>query len=222
MSTTLFPVGGRSIVERMCNKFPELHVNVDEKQRVLTQRIDQQFCYTFGPKYGGKVRAGLDPETERGKDSCAALEADGTVSVWDLFQGNAAATILVHDGDAPTHPNLSPAEAEFIPETPINWLEDAAPPVPQPPPDTDLDERVEALEQETRAQATQIGELQFQNGLQQAQIDDHQTQITALRARLAALEAIALTTQTPLKVVGRTETRFGHQHAVNLSVTKEG
>jgi uncharacterized coiled-coil protein SlyX len=219
MSTTLFPIGGRDIVVRMCNKFPELHTNVDELQRQLTIRINEQFAWTFGPKWGGKVRAGLDPVTFRSKDTQAVLESDGTCSVWDLFQGNAEATILVKDGDAPTHANLGP-EAEFIPVTPFNWLEDDGQvPEPEPPPDNahDLVERVRDLEEVVGQQQQAIDELQHQTGRQQAQIDE-------LLARMTALESRALTRDTPLKASGRTKAAgygfLSHGHDVDLTITE--
>lgn len=212
MSTTTFPVGGRDIVERMCNKFPDLHTNDDDKQRKLTTRINEQFAFTFGPKWGGKVRTGLDPVTQRSKDSQAVLESDGTCSVWDLFQGNAEATILVEDGSAPTHANLGP-DAEFIPCTPRDWLEGGVP-QPEPPPDGEMDERVRRLELENQAQAAKIDELQYQNGLQQSQVDE-------LLARMTALESRALTRDTNLRVLGRTNAGSWprHWHDVDLSVT---
>jgi hypothetical protein len=119
MSSVVFPNGGRSVVEQMCAKFPDLHVNDDAKQRELTKRCQQQFAYQWGNRWGGKKRAGGgDPS----KDSMAYLEPSGNCSTWDMFQGNSAATILVHDGAPPDFPDMPPTDAEFIPATARDWL----------------------------------------------------------------------------------------------------
>jgi hypothetical protein len=204
---TVFPNGGRALVEAMCAKFPELHVNEDEKQRQLTQRINEQMKYQFGQGWGGKVRAGLDPVQFRSKDSQAYLEHDGTISVWDLFQGAEGAPILVQDGDAPTHPNLSSSDHKFIDVIARDWLDGAVEPIPDPgnpPPNPgtpDLEPRVAALEAE--------------NVAQQQQLDGLAAVVSALVARVNALEAELA---KPLKVVGKTESTWGHQHMVRLDV----
>jgi uncharacterized coiled-coil protein SlyX len=203
---TVFPNGGRALVEAMCAKFPDLHVNEDEKQRQLTQRINEQMKYQFGQGWGGKVRAGLDPVQFRSKDSQAFLESDGTISVWDLFQGAEGAPILVQDGDAPTHPNLSSSDHKFIDVIARDWLDGAVEPIPdpgEPPPNpgTDLEPRVAALEAE--------------NVAQQQQLDGLAAVVSALVARVNALEAELA---KPLKVVGKTESTWGHQHMVRLDV----
>ena len=157
MSTTVFPTGGRSIVEQMCAKFPELHVNDDAKQRDLITKIQEQFVYQYGAAWGGKKRTGLS-DADKSKDSMAYLEPSGACSVWDVFQGNTEATILVQDGTPPNFPDLPPAEATFMPVTAHDWLGVA--PTPEPPPvdQTTIDDlfaKMEALgeqqEQDTQA-----------------------------------------------------------------------
>ena len=216
--STAFPVGGRDVVERMTQKFPELFVNDDELQRQLTRKINQQFAFTFGPKWGGKKRAGV-PDALQSKDSQAVLEPDGTTSVWDMFSSSLA--ILVNDGDLPvpgTHANLPPSEATFMPAVPYDYLGAGSPPDPPDPPDGELEARVAALEAETAAQAAQIGELQYQNGLQQSQVD-------ALSARVASLEAHALKDTDALAVRWRTTVAgpvsfLRHWHDVDLPVSR--
>ena len=198
--STPFPVGGRSIVEQMTQKFPELFINDDELQRQLTRKINQQFAYTSGPKWGGKKRAGV-PDSMQSKDSQAVLESDGTTSVWDMFSSSLA--ILVNDGDLPvpgSHAHLPPSEATFMAATPFNYLGET--PVPPDPPNTGYEERIAALEAET-------AELKHQNGLQQSQIDD-------VLGRLASLEQHALKDTDTLKVVGKTAQSAWHSHGVDL------
>lgn len=152
MSTTVFPTGGRSTVEQMCAKFPELHVNVDEKQRELITKIQEQFVYQYGAAWGGKKRTGLS-DADKSKDSMAFLEPSGACSVWDTFQGNEEVTILVHDGDAPSFPDLPPAEATFMPVTAHDWLGVAPEPEPPPVDQTTLDDVYAKLEAMTTQQA---------------------------------------------------------------------
>jgi hypothetical protein len=140
MSTIVFPNGGRSVIEQMCQMFPELHVNNDEKQRELTSRIQQQFAYQWGGRWGGKKRAG---PSEMSKDSMAYDEG-GATSTWDMFQGNTAATILPQDGQPPNFVDMPPSEAEFIPVTARDWLGAEVGPGPGPTPDDD-DEILDTL-----------------------------------------------------------------------------
>jgi hypothetical protein len=152
MSMTVFPNGGRSVVEQLCAKFPELHVNDDEKQRELSTRIQQQFVYQWGNRWGGKKRAGVD-DALKSKDSMAVLEASGACSTWDMFQGNAEATILVQDGTPPDFPDIPPSEAAFMAVVGHDWL---GVPTPGPGPDDDLDDVLEEiLAQLERLQETQ-------------------------------------------------------------------
>jgi hypothetical protein len=214
MSTIVFPAGGRRLVERMCEKFPDLHVNVDEKQRELTKRINEQMKFQFGARWGGKVRAGLDPVIHRSKDSQAFDEGNGFLSTWDLFQGNAEATILVQDRQPPTHPDISPADGTFIEVVARDWLEGAEPET-EPntePPDSELEDRVAMLEAEVNQLQVTVQALQAKDAQQAGQI-------TNLEARLAVLEA---SDAKPMKVIGRTEASLGHQHQVNLFVTRQG
>lgn len=201
---TAFPQGGRSIVERMCAKFPELFVNDDELQRQLTIKIGQQFAFSYGPTWGGKKRAGV-PDALRSKDSVAVKEADGTTSVFDMFSSSLA--ILVNDGDlpvVPSHSHLPPSEATFMADAPFNYLGDE-PPDPEPPSD-DLEARVVALED-------QVAILHAENL-------DQTAQITELAAKLAHLEQHALKDTDTLKVIGRTGDKYAHSHPVNLEVTR--
>jgi hypothetical protein len=111
-----------------------LFVNDDEKQRQLTIKIGEQFAFTFGPKWGNKKRAGLGDEF-RSKDSVAVKEPDGTTSVFDMFSSGMA--ILVNDGDlpaSPSHANLPPSEAAFMPCQPVDHLDGPVTPNPNPNP----------------------------------------------------------------------------------------
>jgi hypothetical protein len=132
MSSTVFPTGGRSVVEQMCAKFPELHVNDDAKQRDLITKIQEQFVYQYGASWGGKKRTGLS-DADKSKDSMAYLEPTGACSTWDVFQGNTEATILVQDGQPPNFPDMPPEEATFMVVTAHDWL--GTTPATQPPPD---------------------------------------------------------------------------------------
>lgn len=138
MSMTVFPNGGRAIVDGMKAKFPELAVNEDEKQRQLTKKIGEQFVHSYGPAWGNKKRTGLGDEFQS-KDSMAVVELDGTISVWDMFQGNADVTVLVNDGDLPSHPNLPTSEAAFMPRQPVDHLGTQPDPPPDPDPPSDPD-----------------------------------------------------------------------------------
>ena len=134
--STPFPNGGRAIIEQLAAKFPDLFVNDDAKQRQLTMKIGEQFAFAFGPKWGNKKRTGLGDEF-RSKDSVAVQEPDGTTSVWDMFSSGMA--ILVNDGDlpeVPSHANLPPSEATFMPCQPVDHLFNGSPnPNPNPNPD---------------------------------------------------------------------------------------
>jgi hypothetical protein len=145
MSTTVFPTGGRSTVEQMCAKFPELHVNDDAKQRELITKIQEQFVHQYGAKWGGKKRTGLS-DADKSKDSMAFLEPAGTCSTWDTFQGNTEATILVHDGTPPDFPDMPPADATFMAVTAHDWLGVEVETVPPPVAQTDVDDIYAMLE----------------------------------------------------------------------------
>ena len=207
MSTTVIPHGGREIIERMTRKFPELFVNVDEEQRKLTTKIAQQFVFVYGLQWGNKKRAGLSDDF-KSKDSLACLESDATISIWDMF--SSGLDILVQDGQAPAFPNDSPGNTTFMPVEPFNWLGDAGPEPPDPPPDNGkLEARVKALED---AQAAQ---LDINDDLAQA-LGDVTGRVHVLEERLGHVEAELA---KPKKVVGRTTATWGHQHTVNLDVT---
>jgi hypothetical protein len=157
MSSTVFPTGGRSVVEQMCAQFPELHVNDDAKQRDLITKIQEQFAYQYGASWGGKKRTGLSDE-EKSKDSMAFREPSGNCSTWDTFQGNAEATILVNDGAPPDFPDMPPADATFMPVTPHDWLGDDPNPEPPPVDETDVEDIYAILEvmQTQQAEDTQL------------------------------------------------------------------
>jgi len=148
MSTTVFPTGGRSVVEQMCAKFPELHVNDDAKQRDLITKIQQQFVYQYGASWGGKKRTGLS-DAEKSKDSMAFLEPSGACSTWDTFQGNTEATILVQDGAPPDFADMPASEATFMAVAAYDWLgDDETETETEPPPSNQAVEAIlEALEQ---------------------------------------------------------------------------
>jgi hypothetical protein len=191
MSTAVIPNGGRSVVEQLCERFPELHVNDDEKQRELTTRIQQQFVYQWGGRWGGKKRTGVD-DSLKSKDSLAFWEGTGACSVWDLFQGNAEATILVQDGQPPNFPDLPTSEATFMPVAGVDWLGVPAPgPGPGPEDEEELDEILDALDrlQETQARDTAAiiarDDLNTERVLQK--IDDVKTQMEASLKQVLAL-----------------------------------
>lgn len=216
MSTIVLPAGYRAMVLAMCAKFPELHVNVDEKQRVLTERINQQACHLWGRRWGGKVRTGLDPVANRSKDSQGYREDDGRVSTWDLFRGNATADVLVQDGQAPDHPDQPLSDGTFIPVEPKDWLEGASVPPEEepgeePPPDDRLLQILEGL-------IADMDALEARDDQQARQLLEQAATITDLQNRLAALEG------RKLKVVGRSQGSgwgpLAHSHQVDLPVVE--
>lgn len=93
----------------------------DEGQRrQLTQKIDEQIRFEFGPRWGMKARAGGNISTAS-KDAIGYLEDDGTVSVWD-WQNGSSREPQVHAGEAPHYPHLPLSEAAFIPVEAVNHL----------------------------------------------------------------------------------------------------
>jgi len=151
----------------MCAKFPELHVNDDEKQRELSTRIQQQFVHQYGDRWGGKKRAGVD-DSLKSKDSMAYRESSGC-STWDMFQGNAAATILVHDGAPPDFPDMPPSDATFMAVEGRDWL--GVPTIPDVPA-ADNDEKLDKIlenQDESQKQASR-------NTAQIIARDDYNTQ----------------------------------------------
>ena len=159
MSTAVFPNGGRSVVEQMCERFPELHVNDDEKQRQLTTRIQEQFAYQWGGHWGGKKRTGLS-DSQKSKDSMAYLESSGLCSTWDMFQGNAEATILVVDGQPPNFPDQPQSEATFMAVAGRDWLGVPSPgPGPGPGPEPAEDEILATLHAMQAQQAQDTGQI---------------------------------------------------------------
>jgi len=133
---TAFPQGGRAILEQMKAKYPDLAVNEDTRQRQLIQKIGEQFAFTYGPNWGNKKRAGLS-DAFRSKDSIAVQLPSGHLDIWDVFQGNAEVTTLVNDGDQPSHANLPPSEAAFMPCEPVNYLNLPTPGTTEPTPGTE-------------------------------------------------------------------------------------
>ncbi len=214
--STAFPAGGRSIVERMTQQFPELFVNEDDKQRQLTAKIGQQFAFTYGPAWGNKKRTGL-PDASMSKDSVAVREPDGTTSVWDMFSSGLA--ILVNDGDLPvpgTHANLPPSAATFMACAPFDYLSAGSVP-PAAGQDPALAARVAALETEVALQQDEIDGLRVATEADRARLE-------ALEGRVLSLEQHALQDTDALRVAGRTESSgvgpFRHSHGVNLPVTR--
>lgn len=217
MSTTALPQGSREIIEHLCRLFPDLFVNEDEKQRVLTQKIGEQFAFTFGDRWGNKKRAGLSDDF-RSKDSIAVREDDGTISVWDMF--SSGLDILVHDGDLPvpgSHANLPPSEAAFIPCEPINHLAGNPLPgeTPPEPGEADLEDRVESLEEFRTTQ-------RIVNEQTRDADDDAQRKIAALTKRLDAVEA-ELAKRLVTRPGARTADKWGHSHPVDgIDVVRVG
>ncbi len=210
MSTTNFPTGGRELVERMTRKFPELFVNVDEEQRKLTRKLNEQFAFVYGKQWGGKKRAGVS-DAMQSKDSMAVLESDGTISIWDMF--SSGLDILVHDGQPPNFPNDSPDNSTFMQVMPVNWLGDVDPepgPDPNPEPDPELEARVEELEGRTDAHA----DVLIQHGDQIAALH---TAVAVLTNRVKQLETEAA---KPLRVIGRTGDNWSHSHPIALDVKR--
>jgi hypothetical protein len=206
--TTAFPTGGREIVERMTRQYPELFVNDDDLQRKLTQRIGEQFALVYGPKWGNKKRAGLSDE-HRSKDSLAVQEDDGTTSVWDMF--SSGLDILVHDGDQPipgTHANLPPSEATFMPCEPRNWLDDSP---GEPPPASDLEDRLEALEAQAQILVTVVK-------IQEEELKRQDRRLDALEERVAEYSAEFVKTW---KVVGFMAHTALRRHVLSGVVNRE-
>lgn len=198
---THFPSGGRAVVDAMCAKFPELFVNEDDKQRVLIERIGEQFTHTYGPQWGNKKRAGLS-DAFRSKDSIAVKEPDGSISVWDVFQGSSPVVILVQDGTPPDHPKLSTDEATFMACQPFDHLGMGG--GSTEPPSSDLEARVEALE--------------YQNAEQQNAINQQLAIIASHTSRLELLEAEFRKTW---KVKGFTSTTAFHRHVLDGEVVRD-
>lgn len=82
--------------------------------------VGEQMSFDLGDRWGNKKRTGLSDD-DRGADSIAFHEDNGTVSVWDI-QSSIDGSIHVNAGDPPTFPNLPTNEATFIPCEPINHM----------------------------------------------------------------------------------------------------
>jgi hypothetical protein len=144
MSSIRFPAEAVDLMRRIYERLPHLPSGDEDARRVLIRVCGEQLCYSLGPRWGNKKRAGLS-DAFRSKDAMAYLEDDGTCSVWDTQNGWTRELIVKADSP-PDYPSLPTSEATFIPVEPINHL---AVPVPQPvplPPDRSLEMRVEALE----------------------------------------------------------------------------
>lgn len=113
------------IVEALYGLNIDLARGDDNQRRQLTQKIDEQIAFEFGPRWGMKARAGGNIGNAS-KDSIAYLEADGTVSVWD-WQNGSTREPQVKVNDEPTYPNLPTSEAKFIAVEPVNHLDGEVP-----------------------------------------------------------------------------------------------
>jgi hypothetical protein len=109
-----------SIVNTLYMMNLELAKGEEAQRRQLTQKIDEQICFEFGPRWGMKARAGGSIDTAS-KDSIGYLEDDGTVSTWD-WQNGTSREPQIHEGEAPHYPHLPLSEAKFIAVQPVNHL----------------------------------------------------------------------------------------------------
>ena len=201
----IFPVRGVEIIRALYDASPQ----DDAARREDIQKVGEQMVHDLGNKWGNKKRAGLSDDF-RSPDSIAYHEDDGTVSVWDIQASSGA--ILVSAGDPPTHPNLPPSEAAFMPCRPVDHMGGGQPPGPDPePPAEDLELRVAALEAIVAELEAQVVALQERDTQQAATI-------LVLASRLELLELHTLKDTDRLKVIGRSEATWGHQHVVNLDV----
>ena len=110
-----FPPRGIEIIQALYTANPQN----DDERRIHIQRVGEQMCFEWGPQWGNKKRAGLS-DAFRSPDSIAFLEADGTVSVWDIQ--SSSGQILVGAGQEPHHGHIPPGEATFMPCQPVNHL----------------------------------------------------------------------------------------------------
>jgi hypothetical protein len=121
-----FPSRGIEIVNEL---YAGVNPQDDTARKLAIHRTCSQMVFELGASWGNKKRAGLSDEF-RSPDSIAYLEADGSVSVWDVQTSSGAITVFA--GKPPDYPKLPPSEAAFMACAPMNYL-NPPPPVPVPP-----------------------------------------------------------------------------------------
>jgi hypothetical protein len=193
-----FPQRGIEIIQALYHASPQ----DDTARRRDIQKVGEQLCHDLGPQWGNKKRAGVSDDL-RSPDSIAFLEADLTVSVWDIQASSGA--ILVHAGKAPDYPHLGMGEAAFMPCDPKNHLAGNPLPgeVPNPP--------------DTGPPPVDLGPVLAELAALHAELAAVEAAQAELIARVDALEDAAA---RPLRVVGRTESMWGHRHFVDLDVRR--
>lgn len=178
---TRFPQRGVEIIQALYLADPQN----DAERRVAIVKVCEQMKHDLGDRWGNKKRAGLS-DAFLSPDSIAFLEADLTVSVWDVQASSGQ--ILVHAGKPADHPRLPASEATFMPCRAVNHLGSQPDPGPiEPDPGTgDLERRIDVLETTFRATDAELRAIlamltDLVNGLDQRAAAD--------RRRLDVLEA---------------------------------
>ena len=143
---TLFPQRGVEIIDTL---YRGVNPQDDGARRIRIKITCEQFTHDLGVRWGGKKRAGLTDDS-RSPDSIAYLEADQTVSVWDIQLSSGA--IDVSAGKPANHPNLPASDATFMPcdaRDHIGGGTGVPPPVTVvPPPTLDLSSLVVAIRED--------------------------------------------------------------------------
>lgn len=136
------------------------------------------------------------------------IHKDGTF--WDIATDSGGMAKPVNGGPA-NGPDLIPRWAQ--PTAALAGIDGDVDPPPgpvDPPPDSELEARVVKLEDVALLHQSRLNDLQ-------AMVSSQTDQIRSLTARVGKLESIQA---NPLKVVGKTEATWGHQHIVNLEVSQ--
>lgn len=174
-----FPQRGVEIIQALYLANPQN----DDERRVAIVKVCEQMKHDLGDQWGNKKRAGLS-DAFLSPDSIAFLEADLSVSVWDVQASSGQ--ILVHAGKLADHPRLPASEATFMPCRAVNHMGSTPPPDPDPVPDPEFERRLTVLETTFRATEAELRAIlamltDLVNGLdQRAGVD---------RRRIEALEA---------------------------------
>lgn len=128
--TTVFPPRGVEIVNAL---YAGTNAQNDDARRLAIRRTCEQMAHDLGAQWGGKKRAGLGDEF-RSPDSIAVLEANNTISIWDIQLSSGA--IDVFPGKPPSYPNDSLSNSAFMPCQPVDHMNGGggSGPAPQPQP----------------------------------------------------------------------------------------
>ena len=79
------PVRVQEIVNELYNRNLDLANGNDDQRRALALKIAQQARFELGPSWGSKRSSQGRPQT---KDAVAQKQPDGTILIWDLFNGS--------------------------------------------------------------------------------------------------------------------------------------